>query len=68
MSRPYLVLLSLVLLSVMLQMIAPTVEGFNPTATIRQINRQARRSINDQMNSTQSQAKRFLRQNFDVMS
>lgn len=66
MSRPYLVLLALVLLSVMLQMIAPTVETFHPA--YRRFNREARRSMNDQMNRTQSQAKRFLRQNFSVMS
>ena len=66
MSRPYLVLLALILLSVMLQMIAPTVEGF--TSTIRQINRKTRRSMNDQINSTQSKAKRYWRQNFSGMS
>ena len=66
MSRPYLVLLALILLSVMLQMIAPTVEGF--TSTIRQVQRNARRSFNDQLNRRQSQAKRLLRQNFNVMS
>lgn len=66
MSRPYLVLLALVLLSVMLQMIAPTVEGFRPA--YRKFNRETRRSINDQMNRTQSQMKRILRQNFSIMS
>ena len=66
MSRPYLVLLALVLLSVMLQMIAPTVEAFHPA--YRRFNREARRSINDQINSTHSQAKRYMRQNFSGMS
>ena len=59
-------LLALVLLSVMLQMIAPTVEGF--TSTIRRFNRETRRSINDQMNTTQSHVKRYMRQNFTGMS
>ena len=66
MFRPYLVLLALVLLSVILQMIAPTVEGFHPT--YRRINRNGRGWFNDQMNITQSQAKRFLRKYFGVMS
>lgn len=66
MSNPYLVLLALVLLSVMLQMIAPTVESFHPR--IRSFNRETRRSINEQFNSTQSQLKRFFRKNFRVMS
>lgn len=63
MSSPYLVLLALVLLSVMLQMIAPTVEGFHPV--IRRINRETRKSINDQIKSNRSHFNRFLRKNLD---
>jgi hypothetical protein len=66
MSRPYLVLLALVLISVILQMIAPTVEGFHPI--YRRNYRELRKNVNDQVKSTQSQVKRFLRQKFSVMS
>ena len=64
MSSPYLVLLSLILLAVLLQYISPTIEGFHPI--YRRLNRNTRINISDEVNRRHSQAKRFIRQNFNM--